>query len=97
MPTPLSVLTASQIETALDHLPGWTFADNSLHRTLKFADFRQAIGFIVRLSFEAEQRNHHPDLRNVYSTVEISLSTHDAGNQVTRLDVDLAQAINSLL
>ena len=59
--------------------------------------FREAMSFLVRISFEAEQRNHHPEIYNVYKTVELALTTHDAGNKVTALDVELAAAIEELL
>jgi len=89
-------LSPREIAAALVSLPGWTVSGNSLKRSWKFKDFRQAIGFIVRVGFEAEQRNHHPEIHNVYSTVELSLSTHDADGRVTQLDVDLAKAVNAL-
>lgn len=90
MSTPLS---NDAIETALASLPGWSFADDKLTKTFKLADFRAALAFIVRIGLEAEVANHHPELFNVYSTVTISLCTHDAGNKVTQKDVDLATAI----
>jgi len=51
---------------------------------------------MVRLSFEAEDLDHHPELSNVYNRVAIALCTHDAGNRVTQLDVELAQRITQL-
>ena len=93
MATPL---TPEQIETALASLPDWAYAQGKLSKTYKLADFRAALGFIVRIGLEAETANHHPELFNVYSTVSISLSTHDAGDAVTQKDVDLARAIESI-
>ena len=93
MPTPL---TEEQIQSALCDLPGWSFEDDKLTKTFKLADFRAALGFIVRIGLEAEAANHHPELFNVYSTVTIRLSTHDAGNKVTQKDVDLAAAIEKV-
>lgn len=89
-------LTSQQIDDALKDLPDWSHEDDALRKTFKFDDFRAAMAFIVRLSFEAEQRDHHPELFNVYNTVKIALNTHDAGGKVTGKDVDLAQAIESL-
>ena len=89
-------LSDDQIRTALGGLPGWAHDNDALAKTYTFADFREALAFIVRLGFEAEQRDHHPNLTNVYNRVELALTTHDAGNRVTQKDVDLAQAIETL-
>jgi len=90
MPTPL---TDAQINGAMARLPGWTHSDNKLTRSDQFADFSEAMAFIVRVGLLAEQHNHHPELFNVYNTVKISLNTHDAGGKVTSKDLDLALAI----
>ena len=89
-------LSNDAIESALGALSGWSHEDDKLTKTFKLADFREALGFIVRIGLEAETANHHPELFNVYSTVRISLSTHDAGNKVTQKDVDLAKAIEQI-
>lgn len=86
-------LTQDKIDTALQSLPGWSFADDKISKTYKFHHYREAMSFIVRLSYEAETMNHHPELFNVYSTVTVSLNTHDAGGKVTQSDLDLATAI----
>ena len=75
----------------------WTEKDNRLQKTFKFKDFTQAFAFMTEVAFLAEKMNHHPDWRNVYNTVETSLSTHDAGNKVTEKDRQLAEAIDRLL
>lgn len=95
MSTP-QALSADAIEEALQDLDGWEFEDDALHLGLEFDDFRAAISFIMRLSFEAEELGHHPQLSNVYNTVEISLSTHDADDKVTKKDIELARRINAL-
>lgn len=89
-------LSNAAIATALNDLPGWSHADDKLSKTYKFASFREAMGFMVRIGFEAEAADHHPELFNVYSTVEIGLSTHDADGKVTQKDVDLAEAIERI-
>ena len=91
-----TALTESAIQDALANLPGWAFADDTIHKTYRFASFSEAIGFIAEMAFSCEKANHHPDLSNVYSTVVIRLSTHDAGNKVTQKDVDLALEIEKL-
>ncbi len=86
-------LTDEAIQRALESLPGWSLHDNQLQREYKFADFKEAMGFIVQVGLHAEAQNHHPEMFNVYSTLRIALNTHDAGGQVTHKDVDLAKAI----
>ena len=93
MPSPL---TDAQITDALADLPGWTHENDRLTRGYRFADFSEAMGFMVRVGLLAEQHNHHPELFNVYSTVNVSLNTHDAGGKVTQKDIDLAMAIRML-
>ncbi len=88
-------LTPPQIEEALAELPGWRFEDDRLKKTFTVGDFRAAVGFIVRLAFCAEALDHHPELRNVYNTIDLALTTHDAGNKVTEMDVKLARAIEA--
>jgi 4a-hydroxytetrahydrobiopterin dehydratase len=92
-----SPLTTEQIEQALSQLPGWVFQAQKLSKTFRFQTFSEAVSFIVRLAFEAEAQNHHPEICNVYNRVEISLTTHDAGNQVTRRDLQLAEAIERFI
>lgn len=91
--TPLS---RQEIDDALAGLDGWTFADDRLTKSYTFADFREAVGFIVRLAFCAEAMDHHPDLHNVYNRVDLALSTHDAGDRVTAMDVALARDIDRI-
>ncbi|HEX9890039.1 MAG TPA: 4a-hydroxytetrahydrobiopterin dehydratase [Nitriliruptorales bacterium] len=74
---------------------GWEYDGDVIHTSYEFDGFRDAIAFLVRVAFECEQRNHHPELSNVYNEVEVSLSTHDAGG-VTQLDLDLAVVIEEL-
>jgi 4a-hydroxytetrahydrobiopterin dehydratase len=93
MPTPL---TDTQIAEALTQLPNWSHQNDRLTRSYKFADFSEAMAFIVRVGLLAEQHNHHPELFNVYSTVKLSLNTHDADGKVTQKDIDLANAIQKL-
>ena len=89
----LTPLTSQQIDEALADLPGWRLEDDKLVKTFRFKNFREAVSFIVRMAFEAEALGHHPELRNVYHTVDVALTTHDAGNTVTHKDTDLARAI----
>lgn len=75
----------------------WTEQDNSLHRRFIFRDFSEAFAFMTRVAIEAEKMNHHPRWTNVWNTVDIWLSTHDAGNIVTDRDRALAGRIDKLI
>ena len=75
----------------------WEEKNNSLYRKFSFADFSEAFAFMTRVAMEAEKMNHHPLWTNVWNTVEIWLSTHDAGNVVTDKDRMLAKRIDTLL
>ena len=91
-----TALTNIQINESLAKLPGWTFSKDKLSREYRFANFTEAMGFITEMAFACEKANHHPELFNVYSRVEIGLTTHDAGNKVTQKDVDLAAELEKI-
>lgn len=74
----------------------WKEEKNKLKKTFKFKDFTEAFGFLVKVAMVAEKMNHHPTWTNTYNTVDIELSTHDAGNTVTSLDRKLAEEIDKL-
>lgn len=89
-------LNTEEIEQALTNLDGWSHEEDKLKKEFSFDNFRDAMAFITRIAFEAEEQVHHPELFNVYNTVNIALSTHDAGGKVTEKDVKLAKSIESL-
>lgn len=74
----------------------WKEENNQLKKIFLFKDFSEAFAFMTRVAFIAEKMNHHPEWKNIYNRVEISLSTHDAGNTVTVKDKKLAEAIDKL-
>jgi 4a-hydroxytetrahydrobiopterin dehydratase len=75
----------------------WTETDNALVREFQFADFSEAFAFMTRVAMLAEAADHHPEWWNVYRTVKIRLTSHDAGNTVTAKDIKLASQINALI
>lgn len=83
-------------ESLLSDLNNWVFLKDGIEKQFEFKNFNQALAFIVQVGLLAEQRNHHPELFNVYNKVTIRLTTHDA-NGVTNKDFELAQAIEKLL
>ena len=90
----MTALSDTQINEALDELPGWSFEDDHMVRTFTFRSFKEALSFIVRVGMHAEEAGHHPEIFNVYATVRIALNTHDVGGKVTQRDVDLARTIS---
>ena len=90
-------LTGPARAQALASLSKWQEVPgrDAIKRSLKFADFNQAWGFMCRVALAAEKTDHHPEWSNVYSNVEIVLSTHDAGG-LSDKDVALAKFIDSL-
>lgn len=90
-------LNPTEIETALKDLPHWRHEDDALKTEIKLGDFSEALGVITRIGLLAEKADHHPELFNVYNTIRIALSTHDADGKVTQKDVDLARQIAALL
>ncbi len=90
-------LSAEARKTALKDLSGWSVVENreAIERTFIFRDFNEAFGFMTRAALVAEKNDHHPEWRNVYKTVDVVLSTHDAGG-VTSRDIELAQAMNAI-
>ena len=89
-------LDAAAIRAALADLPGWAFEADRLVKTFRVGSFREAVAFVVRLAFEAEAMDHHPELTNVYDRVTLALSTHDAGDRVTEMDLALARRIEAV-
>ncbi|HLI92231.1 MAG TPA: 4a-hydroxytetrahydrobiopterin dehydratase [Puia sp.] len=75
----------------------WEEKNNTLYRKFQFRNFSEAFSFMTRVALEAEKMDHHPNWSNVYNTVEISLSTHDAGDIVTDKDRKLAKKIDALV
>ncbi len=90
-------LTSDARKSALARLAGWSEAAgrDAIAKTFVFADFNAAFGFMTRAALVAEKLDHHPEWFNVYKTVEVTLSTHDAGG-VTTLDVTLAEAMDRI-
>jgi len=91
----MATLSEEEIRTGLRDLPGWEATGDAVAKEFKLPTFRDAVAFVVRLSYEAEARNHHPDVDLRYNKVKIVLSTHSEGG-VTAKDLDLASAIDEV-
>ncbi len=90
-------LTAEERRSALTHLPGWSEVTgrDAISRSFVFKDFNEAFGFMTRVALEAEKHDHHPEWRNIYKTVDVVLTTHDAGGVTTRA-IELAGMMNQI-
>ena len=88
----VALLTEDERAESLRGLAGWSVAEdrNAIRKTFTFRSFNQAFGFMSRVALMSEKLNHHPEWLNVYSRVEVTLTTHDAGG-VTELDIKLAR------
>jgi len=90
-------LSGDARKAALAKLKGWSEAQgrDAIAKKFVFKDFNEAFGFMTRVALVAEKLDHHPEWFNVYKTVEVTLSTHDADG-VTARDVELAAAMDRI-
>jgi 4a-hydroxytetrahydrobiopterin dehydratase len=88
-------LSDADVQAGLREISSWTLAGGKLHREYAFTNFVEAFGFMASAALVAESMNHHPEWSNVYRTVKVDLSTHDAGG-ITKFDFDLAKKMESL-
>ncbi|MDQ0313865.1 4a-hydroxytetrahydrobiopterin dehydratase [Amorphus orientalis] len=90
-------LTTEARDAALKDMPGWSVvADrDAVTRTFEFRNFQEAFGWMTRIALVAEKLDHHPEWFNVYKTVTVTLSTHDAGG-VTDLDIEMAKKMDRI-
>ena len=88
-------LTSAERAQAFSELAGWApdAARDAIVKTFVFKDFVEAFGFMAKVALIAERMDHHPEWSNVYKTVNVLLTTHDAGG-LTSLDVTLARAMD---
>ena len=88
-------LSKIEVTNKLKRLSGWNLVKgrNAITKTFRFKNFTEAFGWMTSMALYAEKKDHHPEWFNVYSTVEVTLSTHDAGG-VTNLDLDMAREMN---
>ena len=92
------LLNSAQRQDALENLIGWSEAADgkAIRKVFEFRDFKQAFGFMSQAALKAEQMDHHPEWKNVYNKVDVTLSTHDIGG-VTELDIQLAAFMDNVV
>jgi 4a-hydroxytetrahydrobiopterin dehydratase len=86
-------LSENELDETVRALSGWELKDGKLQKSFEFSNFIEAFGFMTRIALEAEKINHHPEWSNVYNTVKVRLSTHDADG-ITDYDIKLANIID---
>jgi 4a-hydroxytetrahydrobiopterin dehydratase len=89
------ILPETDLQKALQDLPGWTLEQGQLSRTIKFKDFPDAIAFVDRIVDPAEEADHHPDIDIRWNTVTLRLFTHSQ-KALTDKDIALARKISLL-
>ncbi|MCL4292336.1 MAG: 4a-hydroxytetrahydrobiopterin dehydratase [Acidimicrobiia bacterium] len=87
--------TDSEIRAALAGLPGWERDGDMIRKEYERESFPDAVAFVVRVGFLAEQVDHHPDIDVRWRKVALALSTHSAGG-LTVKDFELARRIEAL-
>jgi 4a-hydroxytetrahydrobiopterin dehydratase len=90
-------LSEAERAAALAKVPEWRTVEgrDAIARRFVFKDFNAAFGFMTRAALVAEKMDHHPEWSNVYRTVDVTLTTHDAKG-LTELDIRLAEAMDSI-
>lgn len=89
-------LNQTEIASSLQELKDWRInSQGKLEREYVFHTFREAFSFMIRVAFEAEELNHHPDWSNSYQKVKVELITHEAGG-LTEKDIELARRIEKI-
>lgn len=89
-------LSDTDVDARLASVPDWRREGQTLVRSLRFADFSEAFGFMARVALVAEVLDHHPDWSNVYNRVEIAVTTHDRGG-LTALDFEFAHRVDAIV
>ena len=89
------LLTSEELQSFSRMMPQWTVNEIAIERVFKFANFVEAFAFMTAVAMHCERLDHHPEWSNVYSTVNVRLTTHDQ-NGITRLDVALAAVMEEL-
>jgi 4a-hydroxytetrahydrobiopterin dehydratase len=91
----MTKLSRADAEVRLKELRGWTLDGEAIRKQYTFGSFREAVSFVVRLAFDAEEADHHPDILVSYKRVTLTYSTHSAGG-LTDKDFDGARTADRI-
>lgn len=90
-----AVLSDTEVQQALQRLPGWRKNGSAIERNFQFSDFVKAMDFVNQIAEASEAVNHHPDIHISYNKVTLVLISHDSGG-ITQRDIRMAGKINEL-
>ena len=88
-------LSDTEIDERLGDLDGWERSGDAIVKRFDNGDFKGSVDFVNRLTPEAEEMNHHPDLEISWKDVTVTITTHSEGG-LTGGDFELARRIDSL-
>jgi 4a-hydroxytetrahydrobiopterin dehydratase len=91
----MAKIAPEEARRLMQNLPGWELDGETLKRQFTFQGFPDAVAFVVRLAFDAEAADHHPDILIQYKRVSLGFTTHSAGG-LTQRDFDGARAASEL-
>lgn len=93
----MNKMTQDEIAEALQTLEGWSAVEgrDAITRKFEFQNFRAAWTFMEDVAVEADEMSHHPEWTNIYSKVDVTLTTHDVGG-VSEADIELAEFMNAV-
>ncbi len=91
----VTILTDDEVRQNLELLPGWEFKDKMLFKEFRFDDFLESFNFLNELAPYFESVDHHPEIHISYGVIRFDLQTHSAGNEITDLDIEVAQEIET--
>lgn len=74
----------------------WIEVSGKLQKEFEFKDFTEAVEFINKLAEVCEMKNHHPQINWIYNKINLTLSTHDAGDAITEKDIELSKLIDNI-
>ncbi len=89
-------LSEKEIVAEMSRAPGWRRRDGVIEKTFRFETFMEAVAFMNRVFALAEERGHHPNLENAWTTVKIAYTTHDRGG-LTKKDFEMAASIDRVV
>jgi 4a-hydroxytetrahydrobiopterin dehydratase len=89
-------LNDAEIADALSSLPGWSRDGETIVKQFTCATFADAVAAFVRVAFDAEAADHHPDVTISHRRLRVSFSTHSEG-ALTQKDIDGARAAERTL
>lgn len=89
------IYKGKELQTELDQMKGWFMQGTEITNVFEFGDFKASMAFVNKVADLAEAADHHPDIMISYDKVAISMCTHDADNQITDKDIELAKKISA--